>query len=108
MSKAPESQTAAPAAPAPAKAKKVKEAKPAVVKDTANGVTRPKAGTATGTVWAVADEYSQKAGKPASRKDVLEECAQKGINPATTSTQYGRWRKYHGLKGRDEVAEATA
>lgn len=82
-----------------------KEKKAPVVKDTVNGVTRPKAGTATGRVWEIADALSKKTKKPIERKAVLEATAGEGINPATAATQYGRWRKYNGLE--KEVRQAA-
>ena len=77
-----------------------KKEKPVVEKDSQNGITRPKAGTKTGTVWEIADTMSQKLGKPAGRKAVLDAATDVEINPATAATQYGRWRKYNGLAGR--------
>lgn len=91
--------TAAPAAP-PA------EAKPTRVKN--NGVTRPE-GAKTGRVWAIADEISAAKKAPAERKEVMEKARAEGINPATVATQYGRWRKFFGLKkeARQPKAEAA-
>lgn len=97
--------------------KKVKEEAKAVkaaAKVAANGVTRPAAGTKTGKVWEIADGISATLKTPAPRKDVLkaaqENKAADGtpdpINDATAATQYGRWRKYHGLG--KEVQPATA
>lgn len=81
--------------------KETKAAKaPKVEQPKANGVTRPKDGTATGKVWDIADALSKKAKKPTARKPVLEAAAEAGINPSTAATQYGRWRKFNGLKGR--------
>lgn len=79
---------AAPAAPA--------VAKPAIVKDEKNGVTRPSTG-ATLRVWTIADELSKAAGKPAERKEVTEKGMAEGLVVGTIHTQYGRWRKYYGL-----------
>ena len=76
-----------------------------VVKDSQNGVTRPKSGTKTGRIWEISDELSASQGKPVARKDVLEKAQAEGINVATAATQYGRWRKYHGL-GKEEVSTA--
>lgn len=78
---------------------------PAVTKmPSQNGVTRPKPGTATGTVWEICDELSAVAGKPAARGDVMQAGKDRGLNPATIATQFGRWRKFHGL-GRYSAAE---
>lgn len=71
--------------------------KPPVAKDTQNGVTRPKEGTQTGRVWEIADKISTEKGEPAPRKEVLEAFIAEDGNPSTGATQYGRWRKYHGL-----------
>lgn len=75
--------------PAPVKAERVEQ----------NGITKPKDGTKTGDVWAISDAISAKLGEPAPRKEVLDACEKKGINPATAATQYGKWRTFHGLVG---------
>ncbi len=92
----------------PAKAKKEKkeaapkpEKIPAIVQ---NGISRPKADTATGKVWEIADAESAKKGGPAARKEVLDAASQVGINAATAATQYGRWRKFHGLSAEKAAA----
>ncbi|MBL4904253.1 MAG: hypothetical protein JKY62_16645 [Desulfocapsa sp.] len=89
---------------APAKAVKAK--KEVVERDSANGITRPKAGTKTGIVWAIADDLSAKLKEPVGRKAVLEAAAGKELNAATAATQYGRWRKYNGLAGTGKEASA--
>jgi len=66
---------------------------PRAVSDPAS---RPKEGSATGKVWAIADELSFGTAM-ATRKAVVDLCVRKGINAATASTQYGKWkgsRKY--------------
>jgi len=63
-----------------------------------NGITRPGPGTSTGKVWDIADKISAKLKAPAPRADVLKEAEASGINAATASTQYGKWRKFNGLK----------
>ena len=88
-------KTKAKAAP---KTKAKAKAKPAVERDVQNGITRPKAGTSSARVWEVADMVSKKVKKPAKRKDVLDIVVdQEGLNSATASTQFGRWRQYNGL-----------
>lgn len=94
--------TAAPAAAAPAA-----EAPAAVVKVAQNGVTRPKDGTTTGRVWAISDEISKKKGEPADRKTVIEQVVAEGINASTGATQYGKWRKFHGLVGEQAPGRAA-
>lgn len=80
---------------------------PAPVKDQQHGVTRPKADTKTGRIWAITDALSKKAGKPAARKDVINAAIAEGINAATAATQYGRWRKYFGLGAEPKEKPAT-
>ena len=94
--------TATPAATAPAPEAKVKPPK-----DEQHGVTRPKVGTSTGAVWVIADDMSA-AGKPADRKDVLAAAIAGGLNASTAATQYGRWRKYHGLGAEPKTVAAVA
>jgi hypothetical protein len=86
---------AAKAAKEPKPPKPPKPVKPPV--DSQNGITRPVAGSKTGRVWEIADELSAAAKAPASRKEVLAKAEAEGINPATATTQHGRWREYHGL-----------
>lgn len=83
------------------------EAAAAVVKVQQNGVTRPKDGTTTGRVWAIADEISAKKGEPADRKTVIEQVVAEGINASTGATQYGKWRKFHGLVGEASPGRAA-
>ena len=81
--------------------------KPEKVKmPSANGVTRPKPNTATGRVWEIADDLSKAASEPAKRSDVLKAFEAEGGNASTGATQYGRWRKFHGL-GRYATQKTT-
>lgn len=73
-----------------------KPPKPAKVEQ--NGVVRPSSGTGTGKVWDIADEISKTTGSPAKRKEVLDATTAQGINVSTAATQYGKWRKFHGLE----------
>lgn len=68
--------------------------KSAVKKDTKNEITRPKEGTTTGKVWDICDKLG------AERAAVIKEGTKRGINIATITTQYGKWRKYNGIEGR--------
>lgn len=77
-----------------------------IPKDTVNGVTRPKAGTTCGRVWAICDEQSAAANAPAERAKVIEQATSEGINAATVATQHGKWRKYHGLVADSPEAKA--
>ena len=103
-------------APERAKPKK-REAKPPKPKkeklpelEQRNGVTRPrpKAEGSTARVWEIADGISAKESRPAQRGEVLEAGEALGINPATISTQYARWRKFYGIEGRQPKEEAEA
>lgn len=73
------------------------QVKQEVAKDERNGVVRPKADSSTGKVWLIADEISSNKKEPATRREVIEAGVDAGLNASTISTQYGRWRKYHGL-----------
>lgn len=54
---------------------------------------RPKAGSATGKVWEIADEVAATiTDEKALRKSVIEKCTQAGINSSTASVQFGKWR----------------
>jgi hypothetical protein len=75
---------------------------------TQNGVSRPRGGTATGRVWEIADELSAAAGTAIGRADVLRAFEAEGGNSATGATQYGRWRKFHGLSRAQRVESAEA
>ena len=90
------------------------EAPAAVARIQQNGITRPKEGTTTGRVWAIADEISAQTQKPAERGAVVEQGVSEKINASTCATQYGKWRKFHGLTGENApgrsakpAAEAT-
>ncbi len=102
----------APATPVASKAAKpakpAKEAKPKVERVKANGITRPKDNCTCGKLFEIADKISASTKKPARRAAVLEAAAKLSINPATAATQYGRWRRFNGLKGRDEPEEKGA
>lgn len=96
----------APAKPAPAASKKGPkvEASKESNYEKQNGITRPKAGGTTSQVWAIADALLEKSGKgnPPSFNDVLAAVEKKklDINPGTLRTQYGNWRRFHGIAGR--------
>lgn len=83
------------------------EQKATVAKVQQNGVTRPKDGSTTGRVWAIADEISSKQQRPATRKEVIDQVHAEGINTSTGATQYGKWRKFHGLVGEQAPGRAA-
>lgn len=71
-----------------------------------NGVTRPKPGTITGSVWDAADAISKNKGSPAAVSEVA--AALPKVADATVKTQYARWRKFLGVSGRVQSAEDVA
>jgi hypothetical protein len=72
---------------------KAKVAKPAKTGE----VARPKEGTATGAVWDICDEMTlANGGVIPDRKLVIDKCVEEGVNKATASTQFGKWKKAQG------------
>lgn len=83
-----------------AKAEKAPKA-PKVEREVQNEITRPKADSATGKVWELADTISKREKRPATRAEVFEANAALGddaINEATVATQYQRWRVFNGVE----------
>lgn len=66
-----------------------------------NGVVRPYAGV-TLKLWEIADRLAAKG--TIVRADLLAAADKAGIEAGTASTQYGHWRKFHGITGRAKVA----
>jgi hypothetical protein len=71
-----------------------------------NGVTRPGTGQ-TLRVWEIAEKLSEfnedgSIKKAAPRKDVLAAFTAEQGNASTGATQYGRFRKFHGLSGKEQ------
>lgn len=96
------------------KPKKVaKPKKPKIERIVQNGVTKPADGTKTGLVWVICDELSDlPSGKVVPRADLMKQGAVHQLDPSTISTQFSRWRRFHGIKGRTsrksvQEAEAT-
>lgn len=56
---------------------------------------RPRQAGATGRVWEIADKLNA-TGQLPSRQEVMQACEVAGINPATASTQYAKWKKQLG------------
>ena len=85
---------------------KTEASKAVVVKDTKNNVTRPSAGTATGTVWEICDTLYAQATEdnPITRARVIKAAEAEGVNVSTAATQYGRWRTYMSLGRETAVA----
>jgi len=57
---------------------------------------RPRNAGATQKVWDVADAMKvSNNGQIPERKLVIEECVRQGINAATASTQFSKWKNHH-------------
>lgn len=72
------------------------EKTPKAAAEKRNGITRPAAGTVTGSIWAAADKLSAKLKRPPLKKEVTE-ALPADINASTVATQYGKWRRFYGL-----------
>lgn len=83
-------------------------APPKPPKDERNGVVRPGNEGKCGKVWGIADALSDKAGRPAHRVEVVKACVDAGLEAATASTQFGRWRQYWGLPKEPRKESAAA
>lgn len=90
------------------KAKEVAEKQQARIdsKQEKNGVVRPLTG-ATLKIWEIADAISAATKAPAERAAVMEQGKAAGLQEGTINTQYGRWRKYHGLVTAREAKPAA-
>lgn len=73
---------------------------------TQNGISRPMSGK-TLQVWEIADSLSAQKQAPADRKEVIEQAIAAGIESGTANTQFGRWRKFHGLAAERSAKPAT-
>lgn len=62
--------------------------------------SRPKAGTATERVWAIADELVKKTDKIPSGKEVVAEYVKRGGNEGTGNAQYSHWKKEYQMRRR--------
>lgn len=77
------------------------EAKKAInVMPEQNGVRRPKPETLCGKAWAVMDEVSKSAGRPAAISEVLPITTEAQLNEGNVKAEYARWRKFNGVTGR--------
>lgn len=106
MSTPKKTKTAAPATPVIPPTPEVKAPRERLPQQ--NGFTRPSPGSKTGVIWDIADRLTAEAGGThAQRKDVLAAVFAEypETSQGTATTQYGRWRRYHGLQGRSLAAE---
>lgn len=53
---------------------------------------RPKEGSTTAKVWDICDQLFEQMGEIPSRPNAIQACVSQGINAATASTQYGKWK----------------
>lgn len=65
---------------------------------TRNGVMEPAPGSTTGRVWEITYDLRRSDGT-VDRQDVMDHCIAEGINPGTAASQWGRWNRFHGMKG---------
>lgn len=84
------------AAKAPKAPKPVKAPKPPKVEQ--NGLSRPSKGV-TARIWEICDGLVKSLKRNPTREEVLTPALAEGINFATASTQYARWRQFNGIKG---------
>lgn len=70
-----------------------------VVLESKNGITRPKADTKTGQVWAFADKLSAEKGSPVAISELAPVASAAGLNDATIRTQYARWKTFNSIFG---------
>ena len=61
-------------------------------KDPNKPPSRPRAAGATGKVWEIADQLFESNNGMPERKAVLAACESSGINVATASTQFSKWK----------------
>lgn len=66
-------------------------ATPRAQREPGEAPAKPKAGSTTGRVWEIA-EAMVKGDQLPDRKAVIGACEGEGVNPATASTQYGKWK----------------
>ena len=90
------------------KAAKAPAVAPAPKQPQQNGITRPRDGTLTCRVWEICDSLSASTKESAKRADVMKQGEAEGLNSSTVATQFGRWRKFHGLGRYAATAEATS
>ena len=75
-----------------------KPAKPERPKlETANGVSKPAAGSKTRRVWDIASAISAEKQRPALRAEVMEVALAEGLNRGTVATQYGKWCTFYNV-----------
>lgn len=55
---------------------------------------RPVTGTTTGAVWDICDELCVSLKREPTRKEAIDKCIYDGVNKATASTQFSKWKKW--------------
>lgn len=71
-----------------------------------NGVRRPGPNGLCGKVWALADKLSAELKQAVPIANLLAAGSAEGLNVSNIRTEYARWKKFHGLLGRIELAKA--
>lgn len=84
---------AEPVAKTPREPKPKQERQPRAPADP-NSIGRPKAGSATGRVWEMADSLKAKLERLPTRKELQD--ALPDVNASTVSVQYGKWKILNG------------
>jgi hypothetical protein len=70
------------------------------VMPTQNGMTQPRAGTSSDTLWAVYDAAMVTKGSAPALEEVMDEARGTGITDGTIKAAYAHWRKFNGITGR--------
>jgi hypothetical protein len=65
----------------------------------------PKTGKTTGKIWELCTKLSNSLGRPVTRQEIIVATLKEKINPGTTSTQFGYWRKFNGIQGRAKAVK---
>jgi histidinol dehydrogenase len=72
-----------------------------------NGIRHPKPNTMCGKSWKILDDISAKNGAPASISESMEIAKVNGLNEGTFYTQFSRWRRFHGITGRNKSTKTA-
>jgi len=87
---------------------KKKPKAPKVEMPTQNGMTQPRPGTSSDTLWNIYSATMETKGSAPALDEVVEEARTTGIPDGTIKAAYAHWRKFHGITGRIVSAEKLA
>lgn len=73
-----------------------------------NGVRKPTTGTLCRAVWDALDAHLSSAGEQPSSKDVKTLAEANNWNPTNASIEFYQWRKFNGIRGRQNKAAPKA